>query len=172
MKREFNFIRFFIISVLGTLAIGFVFNVFIFRTKSFSELTFKDFVPVLSVFIVFGIRDYQKFHHYKKLINKGVHLLKVGSIWGFDNLIISNHPDKSDQIIVRNDLLWIEKHNTQNTDDLLNCLISDFEIICKNRKFKAYLENKSVLFNLYSSDLKDEQLLQTDIRSYTRTGLS
>lgn len=161
MKRKFNFLRFFAISILGTLGIVFIFNI-----KSIDQLTFRDFVPVFIVFIVIGIKDFRKYLDYKKSINEGIALIGNYSHWGIDNLIISCNPDKPNQIIVRNDLFWSEKHDTENTHYLLKSLISDFEIIAKNRRFKFYLENKSVEFNLYSSDLKEEQLLKTEAKNY------
>jgi len=161
MKRRFNFLRFFTISILGTLGIVIIFNI-----KSIDQLAVKDFIPVFTVFMVFGVKDFRKYLNYKESINKGIVIISNCSLWGIDNLIISCNSEKHDQIIVRNDLFWIEKHENENTNNLLKSLISDFEIIAKNRKFKTYLKNKSVEFKLYSSDLKEEKLLKIEVKNY------
>jgi hypothetical protein len=161
MKTRFNFLRFFTISILGTLAIVIIFNI-----KSIDQLAVKDFIPVFTVFMVFGVKDFRKYLNYKESINKGIVIISNCSLWGIDNLIISCNSEKHDQIIVRNDLLWIEKHENEDTNNLLKSLISDFEIIAMNRKFKTYLKNKSVEFKLYSSDLKEEKLLKIEVKNY------
>jgi len=161
MKRKFNFVRFFAISIVGTLGI-----VIVWHIKTIDQLTYKDFIGVFTVFVVFGIKDYMKYLDYKKSINKGIASIGHGSPWGIDNLIVTCNPNKPNQVIVRNDLFWREKQDNLTTDDLMKCLITDFERIASHSKLKVYLENKTVEFNLYASDLKEERLLKTVAKNY------
>ena len=127
-----------------------------------------DFIPVFAVLLVFGQRDFQAYLDFKTSIKKGVDLISNNSIWSVDYLVISSNQQNDNQIIVRNDLLWIEKGNKQNENNysLLNRLISDFETLAKNRQLRNFLKHKSTAFNLYSSDLNDEELLKTEEKNY------
>lgn len=81
MKRKFNFLRFFAISILGTLGIVLIFNI-----KSIDQLTFRDFAPIFTVFIIFGIKDFRKYLDYKKSINEGIALISNCSSYTVLNL--------------------------------------------------------------------------------------
>jgi hypothetical protein len=161
MKRKFNFLRFFVISIFGTIGI-----VMIFHINTIDQLTYRDFIGVFTVFVVFGIKDFRKYLEYKKSVNEGIASMGNGSPWGIDNLVVTCNPHKTNQVIVRNDLFWTERQDNLSTDDLMKCLIADFEKIASHSKLKVYLENKTVEFNLYASDLKEDQLLKTTQINY------
>lgn len=161
MKRSFNLWRFLIVSILGTVGI-----VFIFHFNSIDNIQLNDFIPVFTVFIIFGIKDFRKYLKYQKSIDNGISLVQNSSNWHFDNLIISSKPENSNQLVVRNDLLWIEKYDNENQDNLLSSLISDFDDLIMSRNAKMYFKDKSVEFRLYSSDPNEEKILKTKVKNY------
>lgn len=162
MTKRINILRLFIAGFAGVLAI------IILNIKSIDKITLTDFIPVFAVLLVYGRKDFQAYLEFKTSIKKGIDLLSKNSIWSVDYMLISSNPQNDNQLIVRNDLLWIEKGNKKNesNDRLLAILISDFELVAKSRLLKKYLKDKSVVFNLYSSDLKDETLLKTEGKNY------
>ena len=159
MKKRINIVR---ISIAGLIGI---FTVIIFNIKEIDKISYADFIPVIAVLLVFGSKEVQLYLDYKKRIRKGIDLLRNNLIWSIDNLIIQLDSENSSQIIIRNDLLWIEREKKQNenADKLLEILISDFKNIAEDRQFKKLLKDKTVKFDLYSSDLRNEELLKTEI---------
>lgn len=159
MKRKINIVRLSIAGLIG------IFTVVVLNLKSIDKISYTDFIPVIAVLLVFGSKEIQMYLDYKKRLRKGIDLLRDNLIWSVDNLIIQSNSHNSSQIIVRNDLLWIEREKKQNenTDRLLEILISDFKNIAKDRQITKFLKDKTVKFDLYSSDLKDEELLKTEL---------
>ena len=161
-EKRIAVVKLLIIGLLGILA------VIIPNIKSMDEISFTDFVLVFVLLLIFGTKEFQVYYDYKTSIRKGIDLINDNLIWSIDNLIVYSDPQDASQLIVRNDLLWIGKGKNQNesADGLLIMLISDFEYLTRNRKLKDFLKNKSVEFNLYSSDLKNEELLKTKLKNY------
>lgn len=162
MKKKINIKRLSIAGLVGIIL------VIILNNKTLDKISFKDFIPLLAVLLVFGSKDIKLYLDYKKLIKKGINLIENNLIWSIDNMIITSDSENTNQIFVRNDLLWIEKGERQdeNMDRLLEILISDFEYVAKDNRVKHFLKNKIVQYNLYSSDLKNEELLKTELKNY------
>ncbi|MCX6238180.1 MAG: hypothetical protein NTY07_11605 [Bacteroidia bacterium] len=162
MKKRINIGRLLFAGFLTVLV------VVILNIKSIDKITLTDFIVVFIVLLVYGYKDFQAYLDFKTSIKNGVNSLNNGSIWGIDYMIISRNPENANQIIVRNDLMWIEnaKKQNENKDRLLTMLISDFEIVAKSRQLRNYLKDKTVIFNLYSYGLKDEELLKTEEKNY------
>jgi len=162
MKKKINIVRLSIAGLIG------IFTVLIFNIKEIDKISYADFIPVFAVLLVFGFKEVQLYLDYKKRIRKGIDLLRNNLIWSIDNLIIQKESKDVSHIIVRNDLLWIEREKKQNenTERLLEILISDFENIAKDNQLKKFLKGKSVKYSLYSSDLKSEELLKTVLINY------
>jgi len=162
MKKRINFVSLFVAGILAGLA------VIILNINSIDKITLSDFIPVITVLLVFGYKDVQTYIDFKTSIKNGVNSLNNNSIWGIDYMIVSRNPKNANQIIVRNDLMWIEneKKQNKNKDKLLTILIADFETVAKTRRLKNYLKDKTVIFNLYSYGLKEEELLKTEEKRY------
>jgi hypothetical protein len=162
MKKKINIKGLLITGLVGIIL------VIILNIKTIDKISIKDFIPLLVVLSVFGTKDIKLYLDYKKLIKKGIDLIENNLIWSIDNMIITCDSEIANQIIVRNDLLWIEKGKRQdkNMDRLLEILISDFEYVAKDNRVKHFLKNKIVMYNLYSSDLKNEELLKTELKNY------
>jgi hypothetical protein len=163
MKKKVNIKGLLIAGLVGIIL------VIILNIKTIDKISFKDFIPLLAVLLVFGTKDIKLYLDYKKLIKKGIDLIENNLIWSIDNMIITGDSENANQIFVRNDLLWIEKgeRGNENMDRLLEILISDFEYIAKDNQLKHFLKNKFVNYNLYSSDLKKEELLKTELKNYS-----
>jgi hypothetical protein len=162
MKKKINIKGLLITGLVG------ITLVIILNIKTIDKISIKDFIPLLVVLSVFGTKDIKLYLDYKKLIKKGIDLIENNLIWSIDDMIITCDSEIANQIIVRNDLLWIEKGKRQdkNMDRLLEILISDFEYVAKDNRVKHFLKNKIVKYNLYSSDLKNEELLKTELKNY------
>lgn len=162
MNRKINIVRLSIAGLIGILL------VIILNIKENENISLADFIPVFSVLLVFGIKEIQMYFNYKRSIKKGIDLISTHTIWSIDYMIINSDTEKDNQINVRNDLMWIDKGNkkNENIDMLLGMLISDFEDIAKDKRLKDFLKNKMVKFNLHSSDLKNDDLLKTEIKHY------
>jgi hypothetical protein len=163
MKKKINIKGLLIAGLVGIIL------VIILNIKTIDKISFKDFIPLLAVLLVFVTKDIKLYLDYKKLIKKGVALIENNLIWSIDNMIITCDSKNANQITVRNDLLWIEKgaRQDENADRLLEILISDFEYVAKDTSVKHFLKNKIVHYNLYSSDLKTEELLKTELKNYS-----
>ena len=163
MKRRINIKGLLIAGLVGIIL------VIILNIKTIDKISFKDFIPLLAVLLVFGTKEIKLYLDYKKLLKKGIDLIENNLIWSIDNMIITSDSENTNQIFVRNDLLWIEKGERQdeNIDRLLKILISDFEYVAKDNRVKHFLKNKIVKYNLYSSDLKTEELLKTELKNYS-----
>jgi hypothetical protein len=162
MKRRINIKGLLITGLVGIIL------VIILNIKTIDKISIKDFIPFLVVLSVYGTKDIKMYLDYKKLIKKGIDLIEHNLIWSIDNMIITSDPENANKINVRNDLLWIEKggRKDENMDGLLEILISDFEDVARDNRVKHFLKNKTVQYNLYSSDLKREELLKTEAKNY------
>lgn len=77
-------------------------TVVIFKFKSIDDLKFHDFLHVLIVLSIFGFKEIQEFLRYRKSIKNGVDSLKN------NKTSFSNDLGNVNQLLVRNDLLWLE----------------------------------------------------------------
>ena len=107
MNKKINIVRLSIAGLIG------IFTVVIFNLKTIDKILYTDFIPVFAVLLVFGTKEIQMYLDYKKGIRNGIDLLRKNLIWSIDNLIIQSDSEDSSQIIVRKDLLWIEREKKQ-----------------------------------------------------------
>jgi hypothetical protein len=137
--------------------------------KSWKEaIKLTDYIWIIPILFGLAIQELYSYIKFSKSIKKGIDILRDGSALHINYLIISKHPTNNNQIIVKNDALWIELGFTKTYDSelLLEMLIADFEVIAKYRSMKNYLYNKTVIFNVYKYGVNAEELLKTAQKIY------
>ena len=100
-------------------------------------------------------------------IKQGLEKIKNGNPFIVNELEITISPNiQENSLVVSNMQEWIYKVKTDNTDEQLNLLISDFEILRKKSNWNNFIANKTVTFNLYSDESFDEEIIKTSEKRY------
>lgn len=147
---------------------------FILKRNWEEEIKLNDYILIIPVLLVFAFQEIYSYYKFSKSlsksIKKGIDIISSGSTLNINYLIISKNPTNNNEIIVKNDALWIELGNTKTyaSELLLEMLIADFEVIAKNKSMKNYLANKTVIFNVYNYGVNAEELLKTEKKLYNR----
>jgi hypothetical protein len=118
--------------------------------KSFRNITWREISPIFGILIFLGIKELKDYINFYTSIKKGIDLINNGYSWNTRYLIITKNPANENEILVTNDLLWIEESNKKNYSEemLLKKLVSDFEKIAEKSKMKNFLQNRKVIFKL------------------------
>jgi hypothetical protein len=82
------------------------------------------------------------------------------------NIQVSIDEQNKNQLIVRNDPLWIYRITAEKPDEQLQLLIADFESLSKISAWKEFMTNKSVIFNLYSDETFEETIIKSEQKNY------
>ena len=163
--------------IIKQLIIGCVVGVmvtFILKENWKEEIKLTDYIWIIPFLLGLAIHELYSYYKFSKSlsksIRKGIDIISGGSALNINYLIISKNPTNNNQIIVKNDALWIELGNTKTyaSELLLEMLIADFEVIAKNKSMKNYLANKTVIFNVYNYGVNAEELLKTAQKLYNR----
>ena len=159
--------------IIKQLIIGCVVGVmvtFILKENWKEAIKLTDYIWIIPFLFGLAIQELYSFINVSKSIKKGIDIISGGSALNINYLIISKNTTNNNQIIVKNDALWIELGNTKTyaSELLLEMLIADFEVIAKNKSMKNYLANKTVIFNVYNYGVNAEELLKTAQKLYNR----
>jgi hypothetical protein len=104
----------------------------------------------------------RKFYRQKKSLKKGIKAIKEGKSSIIEELEIMLSPNvQEDSLTISNTPKWIYKVKTDNTDEQLDILVSDFEILRKKSYWNEFIKNKTVIFNLYSDESFDEEIIKS-----------
>lgn len=160
MKKKINLSR-----IVFAALVGFI-VVIAMNYKRMGDVAVVDFATVVVVVSIFAVKEVLVYLHYQSSVKKGVDLVRKNSVWGINNMIVTKSIDDQNRLTVRNDLLWGEKKQSMGVDALLALLVADFEEMAGEPVLKAYLRHKSVTYNLYSYDLREEQLLLSKVKEY------
>ena len=114
------------------------------------------------------IPQINNFYKIKKSTKEGIHKIQQNGIYSIDGLEISvvNNKDTKKSLIVSNTPAWIYKIQTDDLDEQMDLLISDFEILRKNKDWNTFIANKTVCFNLYSDESFIKEIVRTGEKQY------
>ena len=128
--------------------------IIILTGKSFQTITWREISPLFGILIILGIKELIDHTIFLKSNKKGIDLINKGFSWNTHYLIISKNKANENEILVTNDLFWIEENNKKSYSDetLLKMLTSDFEKIAKKSQLKYFLRNRKVVYKLYLLD--------------------
>lgn|GEM_PF-746631 len=93
-------------------------------------------------------------------IEKGIQTLKAGGIWNYENLKISKKDDE--MLIIQNELFWFEEKeiSTENINECLNLIRSDFSRLQKNKEFKDYFGTRKAMIQLFDNTGSNTPLVE------------
>lgn len=127
---------------------------FILKRNWKEEIKLTDYIWIIPFLLGLAIHELYSYYKYSKSlsksIKKGIDIINNGYSWNTHYLIISKNKANENQILVTNDILWIEESNKKNYSEeiLLKMLTSDFEKIAEKSKMKNFLQNRKVIFKL------------------------
>ena len=109
----------------------------------------------------------EKLYRKEKSMKMGIETIKHGKPCIIDELEIMLSPKiQENSLIVSNMQKWIYKVKTDNADSQLDLLVSDFEVLRKKSNWKEFIANKTIIFNLYSDESLDEEIIKTIEKTY------